>query len=137
MKTLEKIINYFEENEDVFNDCIEELDSYNGYLGDNRYYWMDELPELIDNNDVIGLLNRAHFGYDKNGSEHSSFNPNRYYFAFNGYGNLISSDYKDYSDFIDEYTVKAMAEDVDEISTIEDNEELSALFNEYIKELEA
>lgn len=137
MKTLEKIINYFEENEDVFNDCIEELDSYNGYLGDNRYHWMDELPELIDSNDVIELLNRAYFGYDKNGGEHSNFNPNSDFFTFNGYGNLVSSDYKDYSNFIDEYAIKAMAEDVDEISTILDSEELSALFNEYIKELEA
>ena len=43
MKTTEKIIIYFKEHEELFNDCIEELDSYNGYLGDNRYYCMDEL----------------------------------------------------------------------------------------------
>ena len=30
----DKIISYFKENEDVFNEVIEELDSYNGYLGD-------------------------------------------------------------------------------------------------------
>lgn len=29
---IKKIVAWFEENEDVFNDCIEELDSYNGYL---------------------------------------------------------------------------------------------------------
>ena len=32
------IITYFENNEDIFNDCIEELDSYNCYLNDERYY---------------------------------------------------------------------------------------------------
>lgn len=41
----EKIKAYFEENEEIFNACIEELDSYNGYLGDDRYYPMDELDE--------------------------------------------------------------------------------------------
>ena len=35
------IIQYFKENEDVFNDCMEELDSYNGYLSDDRYYDME------------------------------------------------------------------------------------------------
>lgn len=27
------IINYFEENKEVFANCIEQLDNYNGYLG--------------------------------------------------------------------------------------------------------
>ena len=40
-RIIEKIVEYFKENESVFNDCIEELDSYNGYLGDDRYYSMD------------------------------------------------------------------------------------------------
>ena len=37
------IIKLFTENEELFNNCIEELDGYNGYLGDDRYYSMDEL----------------------------------------------------------------------------------------------
>ena len=44
-----EIIEYFKNNEDIFNDCMEELDSYNGYLGDNRYYLMDELEEAEEN----------------------------------------------------------------------------------------
>ena len=28
------IIKYFQDNEDAFNDCIEELDGYSGFLGD-------------------------------------------------------------------------------------------------------
>ena len=43
--TVKKIIDYFNDNEDLFNSCMEELDSYNGYLGDNRYYSMDELDK--------------------------------------------------------------------------------------------
>ena len=41
--TIEKIIEYFNDNPDQFNACIEELDSYNGYLNDSRYYEMELL----------------------------------------------------------------------------------------------
>ncbi len=47
MNATEKIIAYFEENEDIFNSCIEELDSFNGYLKDNRYYEMELLDEFL------------------------------------------------------------------------------------------
>lgn len=56
------LMSYFEENEDDFNDSIEELDSYNGYLGDDRYYSMDELYELnpvnsqSDFDDLMGRI---------------------------------------------------------------------------------
>ena len=62
--TIKKIIAYFEENENTFTECIEELDSYNGYLGDERYYEMDMLNELFSDGNNIDLLNRAFFGRD-------------------------------------------------------------------------
>ena len=132
------ILAYFKENEEVFNDCIEELDGYNGYLGDDRWYDMDELPELIDTSDPVELLNRAYFGddlndwhTDENGQKHyNSFNPNRDYFRFNGYGNLQSSNWKEYCDHMDEYAVEAMSENRNDIYSIDDNKTLSALFDE-------
>ena len=132
------IIAYFEENEEIFNDCIEELDGYNGYLGDNRWYDMDELPELVDTSDAFELLNQAYFGddlddcrIDENGQRHyNSFNPNRDYFSFNGYGNLISSNYKDYSAYLDDFTIEVMKENRTEIDSIDDDETLAALFDE-------
>lgn len=132
------IITYFESNEDVFNDCIEELDGYNGYLGDDRYYDMDELDELHRGTEPSELLNLAFFGYDEDtyttdssGSKtYGAFNPNREYFRYNGYGNLVSADYKDYSALLDKWAVEAMSEDRAYIDTIEDNEELAALFDE-------
>lgn len=43
MRTTRAIINdiiaFFRDNESAFCDAIEELDSYNGYLGDNRYFF--------------------------------------------------------------------------------------------------
>lgn len=51
------------------------------------------LEEWVNNSgDTMNILNRFYFGYDdydKNGSA----NPNRNYFTFNGYGNIISFDY--------------------------------------------
>lgn len=92
------IIAYFENNEDVFNDCMGELDGYNGYLGDDRYYSMDELDEFYRDSDPLEILRRAYYGRDddtwttdSNGNKtYGEFNPNRDYFYYNGYGNLCS-----------------------------------------------
>lgn len=137
-KTIEKIIAYFEENEDIFNDCIEELDSWNGYLNDDRYYNMEELDEFMYGKNATDLLNMAFFGHDKDtyrtdshgDREYGAFNPNRDYFTFNGYGNLVSSDYKDYSAHLDHYFIEELEEEREGIFSIEDNEELSELFDE-------
>lgn len=132
------IIEYFKNNEDVFNDCIEELDSYNGYLSDDRYYPMDELDELHNGIEPSELLRRAFFGYDeetyttdRDGNKtYSAFNPNRDYFRYNGYGNLVSADYKDYSGMLEPFAIEVMRENRDYIESIDDNEELTALFDE-------
>lgn len=136
--TIKKIIEYFENNEGIFNSCMEELDSYNGYLNDDRYYNMDELNELFAGYEPIELLNRAYFGYDADNyitdaheeKHYNSFNPNRDYFTFNGYGNLVSTDYKDYSAHLDNYAIEAMSENRAYIDTIEDSEDLAILFDE-------
>lgn len=132
------IIQYFEENEDIFDDCMEELDGYNGYLGDDRYYYMEDLSEFYHGQDPLEILTRAFYGHDddtwetdRNGYKcYREFNPNRKYFYFNGYGNLVSSDYKDYSDRLDNWAIEAMSENRDYIDSISDNEELAALFDE-------
>lgn len=134
---INSIIDYFKENEDVFNDCIEELDDYNGYLNDDRYYPMEEMAELYSGVDPVELLNRAYFGYDmetwhtdSDGNKvYGSFNPNREYFTYNGYGNLVSADYKDYSAYLDDYFVEALEDNRKDIYSIDDNSELSELFD--------
>lgn len=132
------IIAYFEENNDIFADCIEELDSYNGYLGDDRYYSMDELDEFYNGVEPSEILRRAFYGYDSEtyttdssgNREYGAFNPNRDYFTYNGYGNLVSSDYKDYSDKLDRYAVEEMSENRYYIDSIESDGDLAALFDE-------
>ena len=140
--TIKKIIAYFEENESVFNDCIEELDAYNGYLEDGRRYPMEDINEFYNSAKPLDLLQRAYWGRDddtwttdSNGNKtHGEFNPNREYFYYNSYGNLISSDYKDYSAHLDAYVVEEMSQNRQYIDSIENDEDLNALFDELEEE---
>ena len=132
------IIAYFEENNDIFADCIEELDNYNGYLRDDRYYSMDELDEFYNGVEPSEILRRAFYGYDSEtyttdssgNREYGAFNPNRDYFTYNGYGNFVSADYKDYTGQLDKYAVESMSENRHYIDSIDNDEELTALFDE-------
>lgn len=114
-KAIEQIMKYFEENENEFVEAIEDLDSYNGYLGDDRYYSMEMLDEFYHDSEPTEILNRAYFGYsedftDKDGNHSEPFNPNADYFRFNGYGNLVSTNYKDYSDHLDHWFIESYIE---------------------------
>lgn len=132
---IEKIIEYFDEHEEIFNQCIEELDSYNGWLNEDRYYPMEEINEILYNENLIDVIQMAIYGNDES---YPTFNVNREFFRFNAYGNLVSSDYKDYSDYLDEYAITEMNEHREYIFSIDDEEniELAELFNQLEKALE-
>ena len=123
----------------LLTSVIEDLDNYNGYLGDDRYYDTELLNDFYMDVAPVELLYRAFYGYDKDsgyidahGEKHyGAFNPNRYYFTSNGYGNLVSTDYKDYSDKIDRWLIDALAENINHLYTIEENDELYEMLNEY------
>lgn len=137
-KIKDEIIAYFNENEDIYNAAAEELDAYNGYLGDDRYYSMDELDELYNGTEPTEILYRAFYGHDEEtwhtdasgNREYGPFNPNREYFRYNGYGNLVSADYKDYTGLLDHYIIDSMLENRDYIDAIANNFELSEFFDE-------
>lgn len=132
------IIAFFKDNEDIFNEAIEELDAYNGYLGDDHYFTMDELDEHYIGIEPSEILRRAYYGYDAetyttDGSgnrEYGQFNPNRDYFTYNGYGNLVSADYKDYTGYLDKYAIETICENRRYIDSIEQSDKLAALFDE-------
>lgn len=86
----------FEDDTELFNDTIEELDSYNGYLDDRRLFYGRDDDCYITNS--------------QGEKEYSQFNPNREYYYYSGYGNLVSSDDKDYSDFLDDYFIDNLLE---------------------------
>ena len=97
-------------------ECIKEMDDcevvslWNEYCYTTNHYddeilTYDSLKELISNdsqNDTIYWLNRFFFGSDDY-SESGSANPNRNYFTFNGYGNIISFDYI-YNEYSNEFS---------------------------------
>lgn len=135
---INKIIEFFENEPDIYEACIEELDCYNGFLGDNRIYYMEDLPELFQCNDIFNLLNRAFYGYHEykpfeyydHSREREQFNPNAEYFYFNAYGNLVSCNEKDYSYFLDPDLIQRFAEHRSQIDTIDSTEELKKLFDD-------
>ena len=125
------LYNHFKENEDDFNNSIEELDSYNGYLCDDRYYSMNDLYELnsVKSQDEFDdLMCRIYYGHDDYCGDGSAFCPNRQYFYYNGYGNLVSSDYKDYSDHLDNYFIESLIDNYNSLSLPDAVEEI---FEEY------
>lgn len=130
MTATEKILEYLKDNEKTFNEIIEELDSYNGYLGDYRYYYMDDLNEFYSSVSPLDFLQRVYYGHDEENGNSSEFNPNREYFSYNGYGNLVSSDCKDYSCFLDHYLIDSLEEHRQYIDSIDCDITLSTLFDE-------
>ena len=105
MALVDELMNYYRENMEDFVNDIEELDNRTGCLYDDKIYPMDELNELFQGTEPDEIIRRAFYGYDEpinKDEERLPFNPNREYFYFNGYGNLVSIDEKDYSSYIEE-----------------------------------
>ena len=105
MELVEKLMDYYRENTEDFNNDIEALNSWNGCLYDDQIYPMEELNEFFSYEKPDEILHRAFYGYDEpvnKDEERLPFNPNRKYFYFNGYGNLVSINKKDYSNYLEE-----------------------------------
>ena len=76
---------------------------YNTNHFDDEILDYERMEETIENSTEGGLywVNRFFYGRDWYG-ENESANPNRNYFTFNGYGNIISFDYL-YNAYKDEF----------------------------------
>ena len=109
MTLVKKLMEYYRENVEDFNNDIEELDGWTGCLYDDKIHLMAELNDFFEGTEPEEVLRRAFYGYDEpvnKDEERLPFNPNRNYFYFNGYGNLVSIDEVDYSDYLDEYFIQ-------------------------------
>ena len=83
----EKMRDYWKSHNDSFSRVCEELDSYDGFLGDNRCYPMDELDDLLCGkkpSEVIQMVDT------------DNFNHNDDYFYYDGDDHLCSTDEKEY-----------------------------------------
>ena len=110
---VESMVNYYQEiswNENDFNTIIEFIDSYDGYLGDDRYYEMDLFDEFFYDCSPLEIVDRINF---------HEFDSRDDYFKFDIYG-VESTDIKDYSDFIDNYFMEQLIDNDSYLSEIED-----------------
>ena len=117
---IESIIEYFKDNEDKFNEALEELDSWNGYLDDDRIYDMYELNDLVGDLPFSEALEKI---------DTSNFDLCDDYFKYTIWG-IQSLSEKDYSDYLDEYIIEDFESNREHIYTIDDTAELSELFDE-------
>lgn len=96
---LDDLCAYFTEHDDIFSSVMEELDDCTGVLDGRRYYSLDDFNELHAGVAPWEILRAAFYGYDDRPGR--QFNPNRDFFYYNVYGNLVSDWKKDYSDLLD------------------------------------
>jgi hypothetical protein len=115
---------------DLFTEVCEELDSWDGFLGDDRCYSMDEIDEILGDIKPSELLNMVSSDFDFNDD----------YFYFSGYGNLESCDDKsdfylnnfDHEEILDEYLVNYFRYDLSR--KYDDFEKLAEELNDYTDE---
>ena len=86
-----RMIDYWKAHNDSFSNVCEDLDSYDGFLGNNRVYPMDELDDLLEGykpSYIIRMLD-SDFNYFDN------------YFYCDGCGYICSIDEKEYYNDVD------------------------------------
>ena len=118
-----------ESDSDVLTELVETFVSYNGLFADEEVIPMDMLDEYFVGVKPSEFLPRVFYGHDADTScegHHTEFNPNREYFYFNGYGNLVSTDYKDYSHLITDCVRNIEDLDYSDLPT-----DIRDLFDEY------
>ena len=101
---------------------------WNEYIHNNNYFDdeifdAETMEEIIENSAEGALywVNRFFYGSDDYGTDEASANPNRNFFRFNGYGNIISFDYI-YNQFDDTFHHIEVDDMIDYI--IENNDSL-------------
>lgn len=117
-----RMIDYWKAYNDSFSRVCEELDSYDGFLGDDRIYSMDELDDLL---------------YDKKPSEvlqmvdTNNFNYNDDYFYYDTYDGICSTDEKDYYNYVNYSDVfEKLINDYNQIFTRKYGREYFELFDD-------
>lgn len=97
---------------------------------DDEIFDYDTMEEMIENSSEGGLywVNRFFYGSDEFSTDGSA-NPNRNYFRFNGYGNIISFDYI-YNQFSDKFNNIEIGDLIDYII-----ENYNSLFDDGIQDI--
>ena len=86
-----RMIDYWKAHNDSFSNVCEELDSWDGFLGDDRIYSMDELDDILGDkkpSEVLQMVDTPNFDYSDD------------YFYYDIYG-IRSTNEKDYFNYVD------------------------------------
>lgn len=116
-EVVKKALDYFRDNEDEFEDTIGNLNNWNGWAEENGtfYYPMDMLDDHFYGMSATEIIDAVDL---------SEFSTRDNYFYENSSGWIVSTDYEDYSDLLDD-------DFIDEIYDEKDNIDLP----EYIEKL--
>ena len=94
----DKAVEILESENDDFDEACEELDNYNGFLGETRVYPMDMIDEFF--NHPSELVEKM-----------DDFDPNHDYFYFTVYGYVDTADDK-HSVYSDEFSAESVLDDL-------------------------
>lgn len=119
-----EILGIFEDDTELFADCLESLDNYNCILSEDRYFHMAEFDDLFCGCSPSDIAEKI---------VNTDFNPNDSYFKEGIYG-LESENFRDYSEYLNMDTIEQMAENFDDIYI--DDDDLIELFQEYLTAME-
>ena len=117
---IEEIIDHLKEDDVLANRIVEQLDDYNGWLNEERWYPMEHLGEFLDGTDPVDAILMVQNG---------QFNIHNDVFRQNVYGNLISANFYHYHDSIDFYLVEALSNYRRWCPAIESDRKLASLFD--------
>ena len=107
----DKAIDILESDEDVFVEACEELDTWDGFLGDSRCMEMDMIDEFFEKpSDLLDKMDN--FNYDNE----------YFYFSAYGYVNTTDDKYSVYSDdFSADDVLDALIDNYNHVDLREDN----------------
>lgn len=105
---IDDIYDYIKSDGDLASVLAEQLGCVNG---DELWRDMDEFDSVLDGYSPSEIVSMTFHGGDISweGEIRGEFNPNAEYFKFNDYGNLVSSDWANYSSYFTKEAVEDLA----------------------------
>lgn len=117
---------WFYHQDDDFIEAVEALDDWNGWLGDDRRYEMYEIGDCLGHLTITEFVDILDSNFDKDEE----------YFYIDSWGEICSTDYKDYNDYLDRYFVETFLTDYPSLDL--ETDVYGAMFTryEYVKALQ-
>ena len=107
---IDDIYDYIMSDSSLASDLAEKLDYVDE---DERWHNMDELDSMLEGDSPSEIISMVFYGgdLDGEGEVRGEFNPNASYFKFDGNGNLVSSNWADYSSYFTKRAVEDLEDD--------------------------